>query len=190
MRFGLLGPLVATGDDGVAIDLGRPRQRAVLALLVLNVNMVVSAERLIDDIWGDEPPTRPAGALHTYVSNLRRALEPQRLPRAAAAVLVSQSPGYVLRAEIDDVDSIRFERLASEGHRLAGTEPAAAVAVLDAALAEWRGAVLAEFAGETWVTSSAARLDEVRASVVEDRFERVAEHWLPRADHGGPTGGC
>ena len=170
MRFGLLGPLVATGDDGVAIDLGQPRQRAVLALLVLNLNMVVSAERLIDDMWGDEPPARPAGALHAYVSNLRRALEPQRLPRAPAAVLVSQSPGYVLRAEIDDVDSIRFERLASEGHRLVDVEPGAAVAVLDAALAEWRGAVLAEFAGEPWVASSAARLDEVRASVVEDRF--------------------
>ena len=170
MRFGLLGPLVATSDEGVSVDLGQPRQRAVLALLVLNVNMVVSAERLIDDIWGEVPPARPAGALHAYVSNLRRALEPRRLPRAPATVLVSQSPGYVLRAAVDDVDSIRFERLAADGHRLVGIDPGAAVAVLDEALALWRGPVLAEFAGEPWMTSSAARLDEVRASVLEDRF--------------------
>ena len=118
VRFGLLGPLVATGDDGAPVDLGRPGQRAVLALLVLDINRVVSAERLIDDLWSGEPPARPAGALHAYVSNLRRVLEPHRLPRSPATVLVSQSPGYVLRAGSDDVDWVLFERLAVEGHRL------------------------------------------------------------------------
>ncbi len=170
VRFGLLGPLVATGDDEASVDIGQPRQRSVLALLLLEVNRVVSAERLIDDMWGDRPPARPAGALHAYVSNLRRLIEPHRAPRGPAKVLVSQSPGYVLCAENDDVDSLMFQRLATEGHRLTDTDPRAAIAVLDEALALWRGAVLADFPGAAWVTGPAARLDELRASVLEDRF--------------------
>ena len=104
MRFGLLGPLQVTADDG-PLPLGQPRQRAILARLLVDANRVVPVDRLVDDVWGDGRPNRSAGSAHAYISNLRRILEPNRQARGAATVLVSEAPGYVLRARAEDVDA-------------------------------------------------------------------------------------
>ena len=121
----------------------------------------------MSDVWGDAPPARPAGAVHAYVSKLRRILEPHRAPRASATVLVSRSPGYVLNVDVDAVDGLRFEALVIKSRGLASDD---AVKVLDEALALWRGPVLADFSFEPWVAAPAARYDELRASAVEARF--------------------
>ena len=101
--------------DGRPLDLGPRMPRAVLALLVMSVNRVVSLDRLIDQLWGDAPPPTAATAVQGYVSGLRRALEPGRAPRTPAQVLVTHAPGYVLRAPADAVDAVRFEAMTSAG---------------------------------------------------------------------------
>src|SRR3954469_3484904 len=109
MEFGVLGPLEVR-DGGRLGDLGGLKQRAVLAVLLINANQVVSLDRMIDELWGDEPPSRAAGSLQAYVSNLRRALEPARAPRTPATVLVSQAPGYAVRVEPQQIDAVRFNQ--------------------------------------------------------------------------------
>src|SRR3954470_8521074 len=150
----VLGSLSAV-VGGQAVDLGGPRQRAVLALLLVARGEVVSVDRLIDDLWHGEPPPRATGALQAYVSNLRRALEPERAPRMPAHVLVSVPPGYAVRIPADAVDAWAFE-----GHLRRGTDtddPHAARSALTAALQLWRGSALAEFAAEPWAAPGGAR---------------------------------
>src|SRR4051794_38166196 len=149
MRFGLLGPLQVTVEDE-PLPLGQPRQRAILGRLLVDANRVVPVERLVDDVWGDGRPNRSAGSAHAYISNLRRILEPGRQSRGAATVLVSEAPGYVLRARPEAVDALWFEHLAAEGHGLSDTDPQRALAAFDAALGLWRGPVLDDFADEPW----------------------------------------
>ena len=96
MDYHILGPLEVV-RAGEPIDLGRPRQRAVLAVLLLSANRVMSLDRLIELLWDGEAPARATGALQAYISNLRRALEPSRPARTPASILVTQAPGYVLR---------------------------------------------------------------------------------------------
>src|SRR6187549_3448881 len=107
LEFRVLGPLEARADDQ-SLDLAGPRQRAVLAALLIDVAKVVSVDRLVDDLWGDDPPAAATGSLQAYVSNLRRILEPDRPPRAPARVLVSRPPGYVLQVDGGQIDAIRF----------------------------------------------------------------------------------
>src|SRR5947209_14316669 len=110
MWFGILGPLEAREGDR-PIDLGRPKQRAVLAALLLEANRVVALDRLIDLLWGSKPPARATGALQVYISGLRRALEPDRAPRTWGRFLITKSPGYSLRVGPEELDSARFEAL-------------------------------------------------------------------------------
>ncbi|MEA2704834.1 MAG: hypothetical protein QOD63_2779, partial [Actinomycetota bacterium] len=154
------------------IDLGRPKQRAVLAVLLLSPNRVVSLDRLIELLWGDEAPARAAGALQAYISNLRRALEPARVARTPAQVLVTQPPGYLLRVQPDDVDAARFEALAEVGRvHLHDGRPRAARRALTEALGLWRGPALAEFAFEAFADREASRLEELRIGAAEQRWE-------------------
>ncbi|NHC13234.1 BTAD domain-containing putative transcriptional regulator [Motilibacter deserti] len=162
LRLRLLGGVGAT-RDGAELDLGGRRQRAVLALLALARGGVVPADRLIDLVWGEEPPPSASGGLQAYVSHLRRQLQPGRSPRDPDAVLVSSPPGYALRLPPDAVDAWLLERLVREGTSLAASDPAAAVATLSSALALWRGPALAEYAGEPWADGEAARLAELRS---------------------------
>jgi DNA-binding SARP family transcriptional activator len=107
----------------------------VFAILVVYLNQVVSIDRLIDELWGQAPPSAATASLQAYVSNLRRVLEPGRKPRAPAAVLVSEPPGYALRVPPDRLDAVRFERLAAEGRSaLVAGEAGTALAILAAAL--------------------------------------------------------
>ena len=122
LRIGVLGQLVAT-RDGASLELGGPRQRAVLALLVLARGDVVPADRLVDALWGEATPPSATSALQAYVSHLRKRMEPDRGPRDRQSVIARQGPGYALRVDDDAVDAWRFERLL----RQAGSaEPATA----------------------------------------------------------------
>ena len=119
MEFRVLGPLEAV-DDGVPLALGGPKQRSVLAMLVLDANRVVSTDRLVDGLWGDAPLQRAAATLHVYVSNLRKVLEPNRRAGAEPTLLRTQPPGYVLSVDSAQVDLLRFESLVAEARNAAG----------------------------------------------------------------------
>ena len=114
MDFRILGPLEVHAD-GRAIALGGAKQRALLAILLLNANEVVSSDRLIDKLWGEEPPETAAKALQGYVSGLRKALGPEQ----GGNLLVTRPPGYAIQLESDQLDVTRFERLRAEGRALA-----------------------------------------------------------------------
>jgi DNA-binding SARP family transcriptional activator len=154
----LLGTLEAD-VAGAAADLGGPRQRAVLAMLLIARGAVVSVDRLIDDLWNGEPPPRATGGLQVYVSNLRRTLEPTRAPRTPARHLVSAPPGYAIRLHESAVDTWRFEQLVRSA---ADSDVMTALTSLETALDLWRGDALAEFAAEPWAAPEAARLNETR----------------------------
>jgi DNA-binding SARP family transcriptional activator/tetratricopeptide (TPR) repeat protein len=155
----VLGSFAAEAG-GVPVPLGGPRQRGVLALLVAARGQVVSVDRMVEDLWRGEPPSRALASLQAYVSNLRRLLEPGRPPRTPARLLVSASPGYALRLPPGAVDAWRFEELLDEARALA--DPRDARARLDEALALWRGPAFAEVADEPWAAAETARLNELR----------------------------
>ncbi|WP_170191984.1 BTAD domain-containing putative transcriptional regulator [Saccharothrix syringae] len=166
----LLGPVRAARGER-EIGLGAARQRAVFAVLAVRANQVVSREDLVDGVWGDHPPASVAASVYTYVSGLRRALEPQRTGRAAPSVLVSTDAGYSLRLEPGHSDVEAFER-----HRQAALHlpPGRALAELDAALALWRGEALAGIPGP-FAEAQRARLAELRLATVERRAELALE---------------
>ncbi|WP_206328580.1 winged helix-turn-helix domain-containing protein, partial [Streptomyces sp. Tu 4128] len=115
VTFGVLGPVTAQrGGDPLALK--GPRHRAVLARLILARRRVVPVARLVEDLWetSPAPPPRAVGALRTFVGDLRRALEPDRPPRAPARLLVTEGPGYTLRAAPGSVDAWRFEAAVAE----------------------------------------------------------------------------
>ncbi|MGW4498828.1 BTAD domain-containing putative transcriptional regulator [Micromonospora sp. NPDC004336] len=180
VTFGVLGPVVAANAAG-PVALKGPRQRAVLARLLVARGRVVPVDRLVGDLW--EAPTDGAvGAIRTFVADLRRALEPDRPPRQPARLLVTAPPGYALRAEPDAVDAWRFEAAVAEaGELLAAGRGEPALTRLDDALALWRGPAYAEVAGEPWARAEIDRLDELRMLAVERRagallaLDRAAE---------------
>ncbi|WP_217143537.1 BTAD domain-containing putative transcriptional regulator [Streptomyces sp. AC627_RSS907] len=179
VTFGVLGPVTA-GRGGDVLALKGPRHRAVLARLVVARRRVVPVARLVEDLW-DVPPPRAVGAVRTFVGDLRRALEPDRPPRAPARLLVTEGPGYVLRAAPDAVDAWRFETAVAQADRLPAAQ---APARLQAALAEWRGPAYAEFGGEEWARGERSRLTELRLRAVERRAELLVD--LGRAAEAVP----
>ena len=157
MEFRILGPLeVIDGDATVA--LGGVRQRALLAILLLNANEVVSADRLIDELWGERSPESGRGALQVRVSQLRKALG------EGGGRLLTRAPGYVLSLDRDQLDLQRFERLVREA---AAAEPPAAAEKLREALAVWRGPPLADLAYESFAQAAIGRLKELRVGALE-----------------------
>lgn len=163
LRIRVLGPLGAE-VAGAPVGLGTPRQRAVLALLVAARGAVVSVDRMADQLWRGRPPARATVSLQTYVSNLRRLLEPERPPRTPAAVLVSTPPGYALRLPEDAVDAWRFGARVERARRA----PAAQVREsLTEALGWWHGPAFQEHADEAWAVSEVARLSSLRAEARE-----------------------
>ncbi|GAA1029914.1 MULTISPECIES: BTAD domain-containing putative transcriptional regulator [Amycolatopsis] len=168
MRIGVLGAVVAWDGAGGTVAVGGPRGRALLALLAADAGRFVSAERLIDGLYGEDPPDSAANALQSQVSRLRSAL---KLP------IELTSAGYRLRIEPDEVDAHRFERLATEGRReLAAGDPTRASDLLGEALALWRGPAFADVPTAEVQTT---RLSELRAEAAADRVD--AEISLGRA---------
>jgi DNA-binding SARP family transcriptional activator len=169
LEFRILGPFDVL-RDGESVDLGGHRQRTLLAILVLSAGQVLGSDVLMDRIWGDQIPPSGSGTLHAYISNLRRALEPERAAREPAQVLVTAHPGYVLNVADDMVDASVFLRTAAEGHRaLAAGDARTASETLRAALGLWRGPALANFADEPFAIVDVIRLEEARIQALEDR---------------------
>jgi DNA-binding SARP family transcriptional activator/pimeloyl-ACP methyl ester carboxylesterase len=167
MEFGVLGPLeVMSGGRSLAI--GGARTRGVLALLLTNANAVVSADRLAAELWPDLAPERAAANLQVRLSELRRVLR----SAGEAGRLTTCRPGYRLRVTAEELDVLRFERLAAEGRAaLAAGEATAAVRLLDESLALWRGAALADLDELSFASAEQARLEEHRLDVVESRVD-------------------
>ncbi len=168
MQFRLLGPLEVQSDRGV-LPISGALPRRLLAVLLVHARTVVSADRLIDILWGDEPPAEARQSLWSCVSRLRHALAEHS--GAVAELLITRPPGYVLLADRDHLDASLFERLVSGAALVAADRPDAAALMLDEALALWRGPALHEFADEPFAAAEAARLEEVRLSANEDRFQ-------------------
>jgi DNA-binding SARP family transcriptional activator len=159
MEFRILGPLEVLDGDRV-LPLGGPKQRAVLAVLVLHANRVVSTERLIDELWGEEPPETAKVVIQGYVSSLRKVL--------GAGTIATHGSGYALGVEPEQLDLFRFEQLVA---RARAADPAEASAGLREALELWRGPALADFTYEPFAQAPILRLDELRLAALEDRIE-------------------
>jgi WD40 repeat protein/DNA-binding SARP family transcriptional activator len=169
VEFRVLGPLEANAHNG-PIALGGAKQRAVLAHLLLRANALVPADRLIDEVWGDDPPAAARNVLQTYVSRLRKALGDGRLEHRPG--------GYVLHAESSEIDARRFEALVQDARQNAMSDPGAAVHLYREADALWRGPALDDLAGQPSLRPEIGRLDELRVAAIEERV--VAELSLGR----------
>jgi DNA-binding SARP family transcriptional activator len=163
MEFRILGPL-EVWQGGSEVPVGGPKPRALLAILLLHANEVVPADRLVDELWGEDSPEDGAAALRVNVSRLRKALP--------EGVLTTRSRGYVVRVAADQLDLDRFERLVDEGRGLLARGLAAdASQRLREALSLWRGPALADFAYESFAQPAIARLDEIRLAATELRID-------------------
>ncbi|GLF96824.1 AfsR/SARP family transcriptional regulator [Streptomyces yaizuensis] len=184
LRFRLLGS-VHGERDGRPLALGAPQQRALLAVLLLRGNRPVSTAELLDALWGERLPDRAVGTLRTYVSRLRRLLEPDRPARSAATVLVSTDDGYLLRVSPGALDSAEFERRTTQAGRLrTAGDTTGAHRELDAALALWSGTPLTGLPGphaerqrdrltELWLT---AREEYFHCSLALERHTTTIPH--------------
>ncbi len=170
MEFAILGPLEVR-DQYRRIEVSSAKERRLLSVLVVQANEVVSVERLVEALWGAGPPATAANTLQTYVSHLRKALEPDRPPRAKGGPLRTHGRGYELVVAPEAVDAVRFERLARAGRDALACDPEQAAGTLRAALALWRGEPLAEFGCELFAQAEVTRLTELHAGAVEDRVE-------------------
>lgn len=168
MEFRVLGPLEVR-VNGTSLALGGPKQRALLALLLLSANRVVSRDRLVDELWPGEAAGRADQLLRVRISRLRKALASAE---PGDSRLVTQAPGYVLRVEPGELDLHRFERLADEGRgALDRGEPELAAARLHEAEALWRGRPLADLEFEPFARADVERLDDLRLAALEARVE-------------------
>ena len=163
LEFRILGPLEVLDGEEV-LHLGGQKQRALLAILLLDPNRVVSTDRIVDALWGEQPPRTAATSLQNFVSQLRKLLGPE--------TLVTKPPGYELRLAGEQLDLQRFRRLVDEAR---GEPPEERAERLQLALALWRGPPLADLGFESFAQSEIARLEESRLAVVEDRIEAELE---------------
>jgi DNA-binding SARP family transcriptional activator len=167
-EFGILGPLEIR-RDGAPLTLPAPRARALLVILLVHANRVVSVDELGDELWRDQPPASARSAIQVHVAALRRTL-------GGGATLRTRAPGYVLEVDDDQLDARRFERGLREAAR--GEGPDAQERLRDA-LALWRGPALAEFEDLACARLEAARLEELRMEALEERVEvdlRLGRH--------------
>jgi predicted ATPase/DNA-binding SARP family transcriptional activator len=166
----LLGS-VGIASDGLILPLGGLKPRLVLAVLLVHRNTVVSVDRLVTVLWGDDQPQSAVATLQSHLSRVRRQMDLVKgSDRTVEARLVARPPGYVLEVPGDLVDAGRFEQQLRVGQSL-GADPLAACAAFEAALTLWRGPALAEFAADDWARPEATRLDELRLVATEGLIE-------------------
>ncbi|GAA4452395.1 BTAD domain-containing putative transcriptional regulator [Phytohabitans houttuyneae] len=167
MRFGVLGPLAVWTDAGEPVAVPGRKVRALLADLLVHEGQAVPVDRLVADLWGDAAPADPGAAVHVRVSQLRRALAGAEA--GGRDLVVSQPPGYALRAEPDAVDAARFASLA--GRARSAADPRTRAGLLAEALELWRGPALADFADEEFAEAAVARWEEQRLAALESYAE-------------------
>jgi YVTN family beta-propeller protein len=177
MEFRVLGPFEVVDRDR-PVSLGGPKQRSLLAVLLLHRGQVVSTDRLVEALWGERASPTAAKTVQVYVSNLRKAL--------GNGLLVTRGHGYLLDAHHIEVDVDRFDDLVARGRTgLEDGRPREALAQLDAALALWRGPPLADLAYESFAQADIARLQDERLAATEDRLDAR----LALGDHSAVIGG-
>jgi DNA-binding SARP family transcriptional activator len=170
MEFRILGPL-EVDEAGQLLPLGGTKQRALLALLLLHANEVVSRDRLIDELWGGSPPESGRTALQVHVSQLRKLLDPDAT-RGDEELLVTRAPGYALRVGRESIDLGRFEALVAAGKaKLAEGNAEEAHEHLAGALALWRGRALADLEAVPFAQAESHRLEELRLAALEERLD-------------------
>jgi DNA-binding SARP family transcriptional activator len=170
MEFRILGP-VEVLDGGRPIPLASPKHRTLLAILLLNANQVVATDRLVDLLWPDGPPTTATNLLHGYVAKVRRLLHPGAVS-AAASILLTRPPGYLLRVGDGELDLHRFEHLLAEAEDAMRQRAfQAAAARLGVALALWRGPALADLPAVGLRQAEGARLEELHLTALERRVD-------------------
>jgi DNA-binding SARP family transcriptional activator len=163
VEFRILGPLEVR-HEGRPLRIGGAKERALLVLLLLHADEPVSVDRLIDELWGESPPTTARKSLQVRVAVLRRALR--------GDVLITRGDAYLIRLQPDQLDLRRFEQMLADGSdALAAGDAHVAITVLREALALWRGAALADFAYESFAQVAIARLEELRLHALELRIE-------------------
>jgi len=167
VQFGILGRLEVS-TNGSALEVKGPKLRALLILLLLNPNRVVSIEAIIDALWGEELNGREGATLRVHVANLRRALASHQ---ESPAFIVTRAPGYLIEVDPESIDAILFERLAAEGRRLLHDDAAQAGDRLTEALGLWRGSALEDVAYESFAQGEVRRLEELRLTTIEDLLE-------------------
>jgi DNA-binding response OmpR family regulator len=168
IEFRVLGRVEAW-RGGTRLELGGPKQRAVLASLLLRAGRAVSQDQLVDDLWPDDPPARATATVQVFVSNLRRALEPDRPRGAPARVLVTEAPGYRLAIEPGAVDAHVFTDLLRRARE--SDEPDRVARLLGEAAALWQGPALTGLPDAPFARTEAARLEELRLGAAEDRAD-------------------
>ena len=169
MEFRILGPLELS-EGGQPLALAAGKQRALLAVLLLHANELVSRDELIDELWGARPPSSAAKSVQIYVSHIRRALG------ESGGALITRPNGYELRVGRDELDLFRFEDLLAKGRRaLAAHAPREAADAFREALSLWRGPPLADFAYEHFAQVEIGRLEELRLTALEERLEADLE---------------
>ncbi len=168
MEFRALGP-IAVHRDGIDVDLGAPKQRAVLALLLVHRNTALPADRILEHLWGDDADGK-LNALRVHVSRLRDALDPERT-RGEDSVLETIGNGYRLNVDDDHLDVARFEGSIEAGRTLLRIDPARAAETLRSADALWRGSPYQDFVYEEFAQSEINRLSQIRIDGIEDRIE-------------------
>ncbi|MER7515078.1 BTAD domain-containing putative transcriptional regulator [Streptomyces sp. NPDC126499] len=177
MRFGVLGETAVWTTDGRPVRVPELKVRALLASLLVDTGRPVAAHRLVDDLWGEEPPGKPLRALQARVSQLRRVLD--EAEPGARELLVSRAPGYQLVLPEGALDADRFAELAARARSV--TEPGRRAATFTEALAVWRGPAFADFADEPFARAAVNRLEEERLVVREEAAEarlEAGEHAL------------
>ncbi|GAA2848801.1 BTAD domain-containing putative transcriptional regulator [Streptosporangium fragile] len=177
MDIRVLGPAEIVDDDGRHREVGPPKVRMLLAILVLAEGRPVSPAAMVDRLWGRDAPAEASASLHAYVSNLRRVLEPDRRPRTPSRLLVLGPAGYTLRVDPGRMDAVRFLRLVDEAGR-AG-DPAGVERATAEALALWRGEPYADLDGQEYAVAAQARLAEARERARELRVAAVIEQGRP-----------
>jgi DNA-binding SARP family transcriptional activator/tetratricopeptide (TPR) repeat protein len=170
LRVGVLGPVTAWyGDQELSV--GQPRQQAVLGVLAMRANRVISRGELVDAVWGQDPPASAEGGIYTYVAGLRRIIEPNRSLRGPGRVLVSSGAGYVLHLVPGQPDAVSFEQHLGRARQLRkGGDPGGAVTALNSALALWRGIAFAGVPGP-FAETERTRLSELRSAAAEERAD-------------------
>ena len=172
MEYRILGPFEVS-DNGRGIEIGGPKPRALLAVLLLHANEVVSPDVLIDELWGETPPATAVKTLQAHVSRLRKALNGEGdASTHGTGVLRTSGHGYLLRVEPDQLDADRVRDMVDEARRARHDgKPEQAAEELRRALAVWRGPALADFAYESFARAEIARLDELQLTALEERIE-------------------
>lgn len=170
MEFRVLGPLEATVGE-CALHLGGPKQRSLLALLLINAGEVLTIDHIIEDLWPGESPHADRKAVQFHIWKLRKTFETETGPCAKDTVILSRGPGYVLDLRDHQLDSVTFETLVRRGHDSLPNLPQAANDYLSEAMALWRGPAYADVAYEEFAQPEIRRLNELRFTALEDKIE-------------------